>query len=189
MSSTFSSIAEAVTGKKRLHNCSFLLPSVHGGHCSPVNTRHAVNHYGQESNRAFLPDRSGRMEYLYTEENLKMILASLEQAPKKHRTCPMCARLSGIMDNSTRHRDPSGTRTPQTSGLEEFILIKNSWHILKCPFCSRLYTDEYRYDHLVGGREDECLIAGIDYTEALELLKGIKAKKLTKTGDTWTISF
>ena len=97
------------------------------------------------------------MEYLYTEENLKMILASLEQAPKKHRTCPMCARLSGIMGNNSLHRGPSGTLTPQTSGLEEFILIKNSWHILKCPLCSRLYTDEYRYDHLVGGREDEYL--------------------------------
>ena len=85
--------------------------------------------------------------------------------------------------------DAAGRLPVGDSGLEEFILVKNSWHILRCPLCSRLYTDEYRYDHLVGGSEDEYMITGIEFNEALDLLKGIKAKKLTKTDKTWIVSF
>lgn len=129
------------------------------------------------------------MEYLFTEENLKMILAPVERPPKKRGTCPVCARLSHIMGKETAPGSTSGTAPGETNGLEEFILVKNSWHILRCPLCSRLYTDEYRYDHLVGGREDEYQITGIDYNEALELLKGIKARKLTKSGKNWIVSF
>lgn len=125
------------------------------------------------------------MEYLFTEENLKKILAPLKRSPGKRGSCPVCDRLSGIMNNGK----VSGIDAEDAPGLEEFILIKNSWHILRCPLCSRLYTDEYRYDHLVGGSEDEYRIASIDYNEALDLLKGIKAKKLTKAGKTWIVSF
>lgn len=131
------------------------------------------------------------MEYLFTEENLKRILSSPGRLVKKTGDCPICARLSssrGCTDSSGMA--PAGFRAgSDSSRLEEFIMVKNSWHILKCPLCSRLYTDEYRYDHLAGGREDEYEIAGIEYADALELLKGIKAKKLTKNGSTWVVTF
>jgi hypothetical protein len=130
------------------------------------------------------------MEYLFTEENLKMILAPSERPAPLHDDCPICSRLSTAMGkDNTPDAVPAGTIPgAPSSRLEEFIMVKNSWHILKCPLCSRLYTDEYRYDHLVGGREDEYIIAGIEYADALELLKGIKAKKLTKNGTTWIVT-
>jgi hypothetical protein len=131
------------------------------------------------------------MEYLFTEENLKKILASPGRSAKLRGECPICARLSAAMsrDDSRGSRHAGTIPGAASSGLEEFIMVKNSWHILRCPLCSKLYTDEYRYDHLVGGREDEYRIAGIEYAEALELLKEIKAKKLTKNGSTWIVTF
>jgi hypothetical protein len=132
-----------------------------------------------------------RMEYLFTEENLKRILTAPGRPAKKTGDCPICARLSAAPGGADRsEKGPAGIIPgSDSSRLEEFIMVKNSWHILKCPLCSRLYTDEYRDDHLAGGREDEYDIAGIEYAEALELLKGIKAKKLTKNGSTWIVTF
>jgi hypothetical protein len=131
------------------------------------------------------------MEYLFTEENLKMILASPGRPAKPPGDCPICARISSAMGReNTPGSRPAGTLPGEASSrLEEFIMVKNSWHILKCPLCSRLYTDEYRYDSLVGGHEDEYRIAGIEIAEALELLRGIKAKKFTKNGSTWIVTF
>ena len=130
------------------------------------------------------------MEYLFTEENLKRILSPPGRPVKKTVDCPICARLSASLGGTgSPGKGPAGIRDSDSSRLEEFIMVKNSWHILKCPLCSRLYTDEYRYDHLAGGREDEYGIAGIEYTDALELLKGIKAKKLSKSGSTWIVTF
>jgi hypothetical protein len=128
------------------------------------------------------------MEYLFTEENLKMILAPWERKVKTRGNCRVCSGLAAPGDGAADGTPPAAPRAGG-SPLEEFILVKSSWQILKCPRCSRLYTDEYRYDHLVGGREDEYSITAIGYKEALELLKGIKAKKLTKTGATWVVSF
>jgi hypothetical protein len=129
------------------------------------------------------------MEYLFTEENLKMILAPWERPGKKRGKCPICAGLPSTGKNDAPGQNSEGLSPVEESRLEEFIIVKNSWNIFKCPLCARLYTDEYRYDSLAGGHEDDYHIAGIEYREALELLKSVKAKRLTKAGSTWIVSF
>jgi|RifCSP16_2_1023846.scaffolds.fasta_scaffold257744_2 hypothetical protein len=130
------------------------------------------------------------MEYLYTAENIKMILGPSENPGKKISDCPICQNLpDSVSKVDAPARNEFSTLPDEVSKLEEFILIKSTWHILKCPLCCRLYADEYRYEHLVGGSEDKYVISRIDYHDALEMMKGIKAKKLVKDGSRWLVSW
>jgi len=130
------------------------------------------------------------MEYLYTTENIKMILGPSEKPETKISDCPVCKNLPDSMNRvEAPVRNEFSARPDEVSKLEEFIVIKSTWHILKCPACGRLYADEYRYDHLVGGSEDKYVISRIDYRDALEMLKGIKAKKLIRDGNRWLVSW
>ncbi len=130
------------------------------------------------------------MEYLYTLENIKMILGASEKPAKKISDCPVCKNLpERVSKTDAPQRNEFSTRPDEVSKLEEFIIIKSTWHILKCPVCGRLYADEYRYEHLVGGSEDKYVISRIEYQDAIEMLKGIKAKKLVKDGSRWLVSW
>jgi len=130
------------------------------------------------------------MEYLYTAENIKMILGPSENPVKKISDCPVCKNLPDSVSRvDAPARNEFGVLPDEVSKLEEFILIKSTWHILKCPVCARLYADEYRYEHLVGGGEDTYVISRVDYHDALEMLKGIKAKKLIRDGNRWLVSW
>jgi hypothetical protein len=130
------------------------------------------------------------MEYLYTLENIKMILGPSEKPEKKISDCPVCKNLPDSVNKADASaRNELSARPDEVSKLEEFIIIKSTWHILKCPVCGRLYADEYRYEHLVGGSEDKYVISRVDYHDALEMLKGIKAKKLIRDGNRWLVSW
>lgn len=130
------------------------------------------------------------MEYLYTLENIKRILGPPEHPGKKLSECPICSNLpENLSKVNVPVRSEFGVFPNEVAKLEEFILVKYTWQILKCPICGRLYTDEYHYESLVGGGEDEYLISRIEYGDALELLKGIKAKKLIKDGSRWLVSW
>lgn len=130
------------------------------------------------------------MEYLYTLENIKRILGPLEHPGIKLSDCGIC---KNIPDNVSKVNAPTksefGAFPNEVAKLEEFILVKYTWQILKCPICGRLYTDEYHFESLVGGGEDKYLISRIDYDDALELLQGIKAKKLIRDGARWLVSW
>jgi hypothetical protein len=130
------------------------------------------------------------MEYLYTAENIKKILGPLEHPTIKLSDCRICSKIpESISKVNVPSRSEFGVFPNEITKLEEFILVKYTWQILKCPLCGRLYTDEYHYEYLVGGGEDEYLVSRIDYLEAIDILKEIKAKKLIKDGTRWLVSW
>lgn len=130
------------------------------------------------------------MEYLYTSENLKRILKPSENPKLELSGCRICSNLpESVSKVNHPSRSEFGSFPDEVTKLEEFILIKYSWQILKCPICNRLYTDEYHCDSVAGGSEDVYLISRIDHDDALEMLKGIKAKKLLKDGARWLVTW
>lgn len=130
------------------------------------------------------------MEYLYTVENIKMALGTREDPGIPLADCSICSALpANVSKVNVPAKSEFGAFPNEVAKLEEFILVKYTWQILKCPICGRLYTDEYHYESLVGGGEDEYLISRIEYNDALELLKGIKAKKLIREGSRWLVSW
>lgn len=130
------------------------------------------------------------MEYLYTSENLKRILGPSESPALDLPDCRICSNLPESVSKVNRpERSEFGSFPDEVAKLDEFILIKYSWQILRCPLCNRLYTDEYNYESLVGGSEDVYVVSRIDYKDALEMLKGIKAKKLIKDGTRWLVTW
>jgi hypothetical protein len=130
------------------------------------------------------------MEYLYTAGNLKMILGPYERPKIKLHDCRICSNLpDSVSKVNVPARSEFGDFPDEVSKLDEFIVIKYTWQILKCPVCGRLYTDEYSYEHLVGGSEDVYKISRIEYRDVLELLKNIKAKKLIKDDGRWLVTW
>ncbi|OHD64280.1 MAG: hypothetical protein A2176_01380 [Spirochaetes bacterium RBG_13_51_14] len=130
------------------------------------------------------------MEYLYTIENLKMILGPSQQPKIKLSDCRICSKLPDRVSKvNVPSRNEFGSFPYEVTKLEEFIIIKYTWQILMCPLCCRLYTDEYHYEYLAGGSEDVYVISRLEYHDALEMLREIKAKKLTKEDHRWLVTW
>lgn len=130
------------------------------------------------------------MEYLFTSENLKRILEQSAHPTTRLSDCRICRNLpESVSKVNVPARSEFGSFPDEVTKLEEFILIKFSWQILRCPLCNRLYTDEYHYESMAGGSEDVYVISRIEYGDAIEMLKGIKAKKLVKDGERWLVTW